>query len=173
MALNPAPVSQLLSSNGDGTGTTNAVGDYSVTPLDLDITCPAGQELQVIRVIFTIEDAGTFDADKYGALVGGLTNGWTLEVYDGVATDVTLASAVKTNGNIASICHDTIDHGLGTNTHVTARWTFDKFIPGGIILQPGESLRWTHNDDMTGIVTHQCLAQGHTLDRSAALSPNL
>ena len=50
------PVNQLASSNGDGTGTTNLVGDYSSAPLVASITAGVDKVVVVQRVIVSIED---------------------------------------------------------------------------------------------------------------------
>ena len=157
------PVIQLASSNGDGTGTTNLVGDYSSTPLTVSITAGTTKAITVQRVIISIEDAGTFDSGAYGNGLA-LTNGITLAHYKAEALSAVLnPEAVKTNAGWAAQCHDVTLHAFGSgNPTLTARWTFAKAIPGGIALQPGDSIRIGLADDYTDLIGHRYLFQGHS-----------
>ncbi len=70
---------QYLDTNGDGTGTTNAIGNYSVTADDFyyEATRPCDIE----RMIVCVRDTGAFDAEDYGNGVA-LTNGIRVLVHD-------------------------------------------------------------------------------------------
>ena len=76
------PIIQLLSTNGDGTGTSNAVGDYSAAPTNFYIQPPVGHIYVISELIFHCSDHGTYTIDGYGASTA-LTNGIAGIVYQG------------------------------------------------------------------------------------------
>lgn len=77
----PIPLLQKLSSNGDGTGTTSAIGDYSVTPLTIFIAPIAGEVYVIDKLVVHIADNGSFVRSGYGA-GAALTNGVQIQVSD-------------------------------------------------------------------------------------------
>jgi len=157
-------ISQFASSNGDGTGTTSLVGDYSDTGLGVSVFKiePVAKAVVLRRMIVTIEDVGAPDSGKYGnsiALVNGIVI-TTNEANDDVRSTLT-PDPILTNANWASYCHDLTEHAFGTgNDTLTVRWTFTKGDPNGIVLDPGESLRVVLNDDFSDLVSHKFLFQG-------------
>ena len=157
------PVNQLASSNGDGTGTTNLVGDYSSAPLVASITAGVDKVVVVQRVIVSIEDAGSIDSGSYGNAIE-LTNGITISYYQAETLVASLTcDPITTNAQWAAHCHDVTIHDFGAgNSLLTARWTFAKGIPGGIALQPGDSIRIGLADDYTDLIGHRFLFQGHS-----------
>lgn len=158
-------INLLLSSNGDGTGTTNAIGDYSSTPLSLRYRpTNATEEFIIHRMIISVEDAGNFDADQYGNGIT-LTNGLRIYVKnssDDILEEIT-SFPILSSGDLAAHCHDVtlFSFGIGNNI-LTARWTFQKSgIP--IVLRGTESeyLEVYLNDDFTGLIKHRFVIQGH------------
>lgn len=156
-------LSQFASTNGDGTGTTNAVGDYSSAATKFTVETQPDQRFLVLRrMVVTIEDVGAPDSGSYGNNIT-LANGVEVNVY---SADDTLAytltpDPVLTNANWATYCHDLTDHSFGTgNDTVTVRWTFTKANPDGITLDVGEYLAIELNDDFTDLVGHYFLVQG-------------
>ena len=160
------PIYQLASTNGDGTGTTNAVGNYSDAgdgATDFKLTALNTSSYYILeRVIISISDVGAFDSGAYGNAVT-LTNGITVDIQD--ADDVTIAPMtpfpIKTNGEWAAVCHDFTEQAFGQgDVYGTVRWTFSRAVPGGIRIEPGESLVFTLNDDFSGLESHRFFVQG-------------
>lgn len=148
-----------MTENGDGTGNDNANVDGSVTPVAFKLTCPSDRIYEVHRAIIFVQDTGTFTAVKYGVLPT-LTNGVLLDTYDvsGVAKDQ-IQHSIKSNSEWAKHCYDATPHTYGSGDNAIAvRWTFSKS-GEPIYLKPGESLRFTVQDDLTGLVVHSFIAQ--------------
>ena len=158
-------ISQFASSNGDGTGTTNLIGDYSDGGDGLSVFAvePVSKAIVIRRMIATIEDSGAPDSGKYGNNIT-LTNGITITVNEAnndVRSTLT-PDPVMTNAEWATYCHDLTAHTWGSgNDTLTVRWTFTKGIgDDGVVLDPGESIRVILNDDFSDLVAHKFLFQG-------------
>jgi len=158
------PFFRFLDTVGDGSGTKNAVGDYSSVVTDFKLTNPASSNgvIEVHRLVMQIEDATAATGEKYG---GGtaLTNGIELFLLDAsgnTVIDITDGLPIKNNGDWARYCYDlTIDSFPGTNDFVQVRWTFAKSgVP--LVLKPGWSLAARLNDSMTFLVDHTFMVQG-------------
>jgi hypothetical protein len=142
----------------------NAIGDYS-TPTDFSVGPPAGEVWEMHRVIGYIEDAGTFNASGYGALTA-LTNGIQARCYRGsvMENDLLNSAQVKTNTQWKAICYDIkiSEFGLGNaNESLGFRWTFAR--SGTPITLDGDyddEIRFTMNDNLTGLINHSFLVQG-------------
>lgn len=156
--------SRFLDTNGDGTGTKNANGDFSITPGQFFITPAAGQTLILSRLIIQIVDTGAFGSGNYGAGIT-LTNGIRLEKRIGASTtDIDLVDNIPVITNIdwARFCFDTelSNFGAGEN-YLTARWTFAR---SGVDLtlngNNNERCTIILNDNFTGLVGHFFLSQG-------------
>ena len=160
------PFVQLLSTNGDGTGTTNAIGDYSSAAETFELADQTDAlETVVVRLIVYVEDSGAFDAAGYGN-AGVLANGITVSVLSAAGAEIIdlTPDPIKSNGGWASLAYDTQVATWGTgNEFLVTRWTFGKFTPdGGIVLTDGERLVVNVNDDLTDLVAHRFTAQGYT-----------
>lgn len=157
-------LTQYLDLDGDGTGTTNAVGDYT-TPDDfyLEVQTDAPSPiLDIYTLLVTIKDATGFTAEKYGDLTA-LTNGITLDHKDGAAVihDFTPV-AIKTNGDWLSYVYDSKVILWGAaNDILTVKWDFTEKTGRPLRLIEGESLVATLSDNMTGLITQTFLARGH------------
>ena len=85
-------VFQLLSSVGDGTGTTDGIGDYSSSALSLKYAPTDTEKVSISRMIIKVQDTGTFDTADYGNGIT-LTNG--IRVYVRNSADEVLEEAVS------------------------------------------------------------------------------
>jgi len=158
------PIFQLLSSNGDGTGTADATGNYSSTPLSLKCSRSYGWA-HIARMIVMIQDGGTFDAELYGNGIV-LTNG--IRVYVKNASDAVLwemtSFPIISNSDWAGHCHDyNYSESIGVGDSVASiRWTFDKAGQQCIVkFDQGEYLEVYLNDDFSGLTHHRFTVQGH------------
>lgn len=114
---------QLLSTSGDGTGTTDMSIDGSITPVDFYIQPPIGEKWYVSRWILYLQDEKGFDVTKWGSN-GTLTNGVKLFIErDGVETQT--GGAFTTNGDVAAATYDMALHTFGSaDDIIVARLAF-------------------------------------------------
>ena len=154
------PFFRYLDTNGNGTGTKNANGNYASAADDFYID--ADEAMKIYRMIVYIEDVGTFDSGVYGSAIT-LTNGIRCYVADASGTEVQdLFDGVDvfTNDGWARVCHDLTIHGFAAgNTAATVRWTFSN-AGGPIFLPEGYRLVVTLNDNLSGLVSHYFNVQG-------------
>lgn len=153
---------RLLDTNGDGTGTKNANGNYSSSPEEFYFKTL--QDAKINRLIIFIEDTTGIQAEEYGNLASALTNGYTLVVTDendDEVLDLCDGLKIKTNANIGRYCFDVDLKTWGSgNDMIIARWTFLKAgFP--LLLNTGYRLSITFNDDLSGLIEHSFMIQGY------------
>lgn len=154
---------RFLDTNGDGTGETNAIGDYSSTAQIFKCVAQDDAEYtEVHRLIVSVEDSGAFDAGAYGNNIA-LTNG--ISVFhinsDGYRNEFTNSKPILKNADWAHYCYDVNLVGFGTgNDTLAVRWTFTK-AGKPLILNKGEVFGVQLNDDFTGLEQHLFHIQGY------------
>lgn len=156
-------LSRYLDTNGNGTGTKNANGDYSGAVEEFYIEAQAGENLEIARMIVSVEDTGGMQAQEYGNLGSALTNGIEVKVlneHDTVIMDLTDGIPIKTNAQWGIICYDVDVKSWGAgNSLLLVRWTFAK--SGQLIyLEEGQKLVVYLNDDLDGLLFHYFMVQG-------------
>ena len=161
------PLFRLLDTNGDGSGTTNAIGDYDPTAEIFYIQPPAGTVYRIARMIVHAEDGPSMTAEEYGNLGSALTNGIAVRVQDDSGTIVSLTDdfLIKSNAHWAAMCFDADVKTWGvtpSNELLAVRWTFTK--AGQYIRLDGdnnERLEVLLNDEFDGLVSHYFFVQGY------------
>lgn len=151
---------RFLDTNGDGSGTVQAIGDFSGASVDFFITPPENIRFDINRILIQIVDMGPVDAGSYGNGIT-LTNGISFLLLDGstVLQDFMVGLPVLTNGDWGRFAFDIIDTSFGTGeNYVSARWTFTR--GGGPIKLNNLSFAARLNDDFSGLVAHTFLVQG-------------
>jgi len=154
---------KVLDTVGDGSGTYDAIGDYSVTPQSFKITDTTGWGV-ITRMMIMLEDSGSFDSGLYGNGLA-LTNG--VRIYLKNSSDEVLQEytsfPIKTNGEWAGHCYDLNYFNWGSGNEVaTIRWTFSNSgQPIEVHFNEGEYLEVYLNDDFSGLVKHRFTVQGH------------
>jgi len=146
---------------GDGTGDTDFIGDYSVTPVVPRMDCAEDEFLFIHYVTTIIEDATKFDPSKYGNLPA-LTNGITMGVYgpDGVERHRFNQHTIKTAAAWIHQAESSVAQE-GTGAHIfIAKLEFTGISADGYRLYPGDSLRVVLNDNFTGLDDHEFVAHG-------------
>ncbi len=160
--------SRFLDTNGDGTGTKNAVGNYSSTATPFYIQPAANQTFYLARMLITVRDSGAFDAEEYGNGIA-LTNGITVTIHHdehGELYDLTDGEPIKSNTDWGTRCYDVDVKTWGTGDEVLlGRWTFEK-AGEPLVLNAPRSLRVNLNDNLSGLVGHYFVVQG-TYSREA------
>ena len=155
---------RFLDTDGDGTGTIDAIADTSGAADEFLFTASA--RCIVARMLVSVSDTAGINAEEYGNLGGALANGITILVRDG--NDVTLMdftgqAAIKTNAEWGAYCFD-VDVKSWSNAPVNellvVRWTFEKY-GTHLILNAGDDFVVTVNDDMDGLLSHRFLLEGH------------
>lgn len=158
-------VCRFLDTNGDGTGTKEATGNYAAAEEIFFIKPSATQVFRITRLLVTIEDTNGSTASDYGNITSGLTNGIVIRHSDdsGVITDYTDGLPIKTNGHWTSFCYDGTPLVWGNgNDMFPVRWTFLK--SGQYLRLDGAvngRLEAVFNDNLTGLVLHRFLVQGY------------
>ena len=159
-------ISRYLDTVGDGSGTKQAIGDYS-SGEDFKITPPSGQIYRITRLVVFIEDTRTFDPNKYGNLGDALGNGISIKTKNanGDIKDLTDGIPITNNAAWGRVCYDaTVSNYGGTpaNEALHVRWTFAK---SGTVIRlvgdNGEFLAAELSDNLTGLIEHTFLVQGY------------
>jgi hypothetical protein len=158
-------LSRFLDTNGDGSGTKNANGNYSAAEEIFYIQPGAAQVFRIARMLVTIEDTNGMSATDYGNITSGLSTGVEIRVQDdsGTLVDLTDGLPVTNNAGWGSFCYDVDLKTWSTgNELLLVRWTFTK--SGQYIRLRGannERLEVVLNDQLTGLVGHYFLVQGY------------
>ncbi len=159
-------LSRFLDTNGAGTGSVEATGDYSVTPGIFKCT-PAGSDLYITRMIVLVQDSGGFRAEGYGDQAAGITNGIGVSMWREGSQHINFTPVtVKSNAEWGGYCYDTeVKAWGGGDDLLLVRWTFEKSGEKMRLRKVlSDELRVTLNDDMTFLVNHRFLVQGHYPD---------
>lgn len=153
---------RYLDTDGDGTGTKNAIGDYSSAATDFYIQPPAGKIYTIERMLVYIQDTGAFDAEKYGNAVT-LTNGVSVSLTtsaDVEILDLVDQIPIKTNSGWARQCFDVQVNSWGTGDEtLIGRWTFSK-TGSPLVLTDQKKFKVTLNDSFAALVAHYFQVQG-------------
>ena len=158
---------RLLDTVGDGSGVTNAIGDYSGTQTSFKITDTTGWG-QIERILVSYRDSGAFDTELYGNGIA-LTNGvrCILRNSDDEIIQEYTAYPILSNGDWAAHCYDWayFEEGTGDN-YAAIRWTFSKSGQPVIVkFDKGEYFEVLLNDDFSGLIEHRFNVQGKYITR--------
>lgn len=150
--------------DGDGTGTKNAIGNYAGSPTEFKVTAQPNEYLSIERVLVGLSDAGTFDSGGYGNGLA-LTNGISAYVTDNLGTIVYYLTdednPIKTNGDWAHTCYDLTVHAFGSgDQYMAVRWTFAR-AGQPIELLPGWSVNFLLEDSMIHLTGQYFQLQGY------------
>lgn len=153
--------SQLLSTNGDGSGDTNAVGNY-VSATEFYISPAVNKTLEIHRLLVHLTDTGSLDANTYGNGVV-LTNGIQISLTNGTGTRFITTNPITNNGDWGSQCYDSqaLVFGQGDES-LNARWTFTRAGVPLTLTSPSHRLSVILNDDFTGLNEHVFTVQGNS-----------
>ncbi|MCK5644352.1 MAG: hypothetical protein KAJ19_26370 [Gammaproteobacteria bacterium] len=159
---------QLLSTNGDGTGTTNANGDFSAVSDDFYIEPGAAQVYHINKFSVIIETAAAFRAERYGA-ISALTTG--VEILRKQATVETALTPLLIKNIGTWGLYATEEHGLtqgSGNNFIAFHWDLkdagvDLALDGAV----NDQFIVRLSDDFSAagatLVSHYFLVQGHII----------
>ena len=157
--------SDFADTDGDGTGTKNAIGNYAGGQEIFYIQPPTGVVYRVHRMLVSYEDAAGMQAQEYGNTGAALTNGIQIRIQNDTETlsDITDGVPIKTNAHWGRMCYDVDVKSWGSGDELLcARWTFAK--SGAAIVLDGsrnERLEILLNDSFTGLISQYFLLQGN------------
>jgi hypothetical protein len=161
------PLSRFLDTVGDGTGTKNAIGNYSGAEEEFCLLPGPDEVFYITRLIIHISDAGPFNADNYGGLAAPLPNGVSLMIRNGATTKFDFMDGwpVIDNADWSRVTYTAqeLNFGSGDDT-MTAVLDF-KTGEGQLLVidgSTGDRLAIVLNDNFTGLVENSFLAQGFT-----------
>jgi len=159
------PFEHYLDTNGDGTGTFNAIGDYSATPTEFYYAPPAGITAVISKLIIHIADKGLFGFDGYGAIAAGqVVNGMTITVERLGVEVLSLTNGVPITDN-ASMSHLNVDYNKTTfaNNEESSSVSLEDHSFGGPLNMHGDlgdRLIVTLNDSFVGLIDHHFILYG-------------
>lgn len=166
---------RFFTAAGDGTGSTSFTGNYSATETRFRMQAQEGESIEVHRLLVFVEDS-KINADDYGAIAAGLTNGIALDIRTGstIAADLTAGHPVQTSADWGRFCYDVDSKAWGAgNEFLVARWTFERH--GEPIVLRGSTfdrLVISCKDNLTGLVEHSFSVQGiRSVKRSKVRTP--
>jgi len=164
-----------LDTNGDGTGTKNAIGDYSSSPEIFYIQPSVDQIFRITRMMILVRGAkNTFYTDYYGSREP-LSVGIIVRKQDDSGTIINFTDNVpiRTNGNWGRFCFDAEVYPAtigNTDSYLRVRWTFEKYgYPVRLDGSNNERLEIALNDDFTAgtgitggaLAEHYFVAEGY------------
>lgn len=125
----------------------------SITPVLFKYTVPAGFQARVTRMVIHLTDAGSNPGD-FGGINGGIANGVLIQAFhadDVLGLDFLNGTSIQVNGDYAHISGVDIDvkTGVGLDSTV-ARATITK-TGSSLLMDPGEYIGLTVQDDLTSI----------------------
>ena len=160
------PLLRLLDTVGDGSGTHDFIGNYSLVPTQAIIRPPDDQIFVLSEFTTQYSDAGKFQQGVYGSLAAALTNGIIIGAYDRdnvLIFSLSNSDTIKTNDIWLHTGYETVltEWGTATTTTLTASLKTEQF---GTAFQldgnKGEYLKVTLQDDFTGLIDHTFLVKG-------------
>ena len=164
-----APVLRGLDTVGDGSGTKDFIGNYSVTPTQAKIKPELYQVFILTEFIVQYSDAGKFQQGVYGSLATALPNGIIIGAYDkndNLIFSLSNGTPIKTNDIWLHEGYHVALQEWGTATTTTLTATFDAVAFGTNFALNGrnqEYLKVTLQDDFTGLIDQNFLVKGFLL----------
>lgn len=158
-------VNQLVDTVGDGSGTTDMTRStttiYKVVP-------GATEQFRLARINVYVEDGVNekFSAANYGATQPIDSTGIVVSVDDGDGVIETLTPQPITKIGewhlVSGVDMFFTDFPSGGSDMCGVRWSFNKHIPGGLILDGsrGEFLKFLVQGDLSDLVDHRAQVQG-------------
>lgn len=131
---------------------------YYIQPPETDI-------YHISSVLIHVEDNGSWQVQKFGAITDGLTNGisFTLERDREVIVDLTSVHTVKKNGDWAQLMYDVRYDSYGSgDSFLAGSWSFDDAgAPFTLSGRRKESFNCYVADDLSSLITMHVQVQGY------------
>lgn len=164
--------SQLFSSNGDGTGTTNMNVDGSSTAQEFTIDSTGDFDIRIQQLIIYIED--TVVANKTFGNVAALSTGWDLKIQE-AGVETSFIEKAQTNGEVFIQTNTPIfgtdvnkwniigEADAATNQGTFVIFNLANLVPAGVRIGRSTNDRAISvvNDDLTGLTEFVVRAMGY------------
>lgn len=173
MATSLRGVSHVLDTVGDGSGDTNATGDYSVDPQEFYYRPEVGSDVEVRRLIILVGGTAGIRMERYCGLSSPLANGVIINARDNAGDIFFITDPFEP-------VKDTATWGLYAGNlsiydpspgdkYVLAELDFTKMIRTGLALKggDGEFFAVTLSDDFTGLTVQKFMLMGYRTDSGA------
>lgn len=165
MPLPPAgPFSLYATANGDGSGTYEVNENYE-TSTRIYLQGVDNKSVYVRRLMFTIGVRGSFSPFGYGG-THPLDNSIQFKANTASYGEIDLVAApIFSHADWAAHMHDWELRHFGPNEFVTARWSLDRFVTNGVLLESSSDYIeiWLHGD-FTPLTHHRFMFQGEVLE---------
>lgn len=158
------PDVDYLDTNGDGTGSINANGNYA-TPTTFFYAPPAGEVAVIEKMIIHIASKGLFTLDGYGSIPAGtITTGYDI-IFRRLGTVVTKLNNGKPIVSNADLAHINTDYRLinYANNYDASNVSLDAASFGGPLFMVGDlqdQLEITLLGDYSGLEDHHFILYG-------------
>lgn len=152
---------RYLDTDGDGTGTSNAIGDYSVTPTEFFFQYPLA--VNVHKMVIMIESIAGMWAERYGNIMGGLTNGYSILYSDAdnvLQTSLNDGIPITNNAEIGRTGFDVDVKTWGAGDEVLLASCDFRTSGAPIRLPANHKLGVVLNDDFSDLKQHFFMMQG-------------
>lgn len=142
-------------------GDYNAAQDYSLSAADFIYTSAADYTfITKLNVYIETPTATEHPSDRYGTIVGGVTNGITINY----AGNVLNAETIKSNGDWLSMSTDYMfANNTVSNVASIFRINFNEITTNGIQLSATDTFTLNLNDDFSTLSQHYFTVQGYVL----------
>jgi hypothetical protein len=126
----------------------------------------ASTSVELTRILFYVTDTKGMEPEEYGNIGSALATGYFLQVWNSAGGSAQLdlcdGLPLKTNGEIGALCYDVsiMSWTNTTNEAVVARFTFER-AGKALYLTPGMRFQVTFSDDLSGLIDHRMMLQGH------------
>ncbi len=161
-----APANKLIFTYLRSSTDENMAVDGSSTAVTFDYTCPAGKRALIHRINFFIVD-NAMQYGRFGGLTAGLTNGLLIKAHDAddaVLLDFLNGETIQTNEDFTTLSGvDAIIEPTAGDDYLPIRWTIAKS-GAELHLQPGQYIRLTVQDNLTGLTKFEAMVQGYLED---------
>jgi hypothetical protein len=161
--LNGTPLIRYLDTNGNGTGTKTAIGNYSITPATFFIQPSAAQNFVITELVFQYSDSGGFPIAGYGS--GAiLTNGIRFEaVINGVTFDLLDGLRIKRNDDYFHLITNTkLQLFSGSGGTVNGSFNISDFgVPLKLKGATADKLQIILNDNFSLLVDQTFVVHGY------------
>ena len=158
------PLIRFLDTNGNGTGTKNAIGNYAAVVTDFYIQPPAGSVFVINTFQYHFSDLGNFPGTVYANLAAALTNGVQFfAVVNGVTIDLFDGQRIYSNDNVIHLFSGfQLINFQATMSSIVANFNTAQF--GTAMKLNGttnDKLVVRLNDDFTGLVDQSFRVYGY------------
>lgn len=164
--LNPdLALRRFLDTNGNGTGTKNATGNYSAAPTPFYIQPNADQRFAIYELLVQNSDAGQYGQSVYAAFATALTNGLLMRVKQSgsVVFDLLDGVPIKTNDHFVHVSHDyTLVTWQGSLNSMSL---LIQFARNSLVLngRTQDQLEIVCQDDFTGLIDQTFFVTGRII----------